>query len=298
MSFNMTMDENGRGTLTVFEDDEVFTINSEDPNFGTYVAGLANGRSFTEMKEEANPYEIVEQTGLLTLGRSKDSGTERLFFDGEPIEPILEQTIIRYRRQGRSTHNLVSFLERLHQNTSESSKEFLYQWATTSGMTITEDGYLLGWRGLNSEGKSIHQGEAYVDGVLHTGNIPNPVGSVISMNREDCESDPSVSCGAGLHVGSESYATNWAQGSIVYVKVDPKDVVSVPNHECEKMRVSRFEVIDLVTQDVVDFEPEAHEIDDEEIISDVSDFIEEQIEDSGTASKWVSKIKNLYSKHS
>lgn len=297
MSFNISMNEEGQGNLTVFENGRVVTINAEDPNFINYVSGLKEGKTLAEIRDEINPYAIVELTPLLTLHQDKTTGDEKLFFDGETIDPILEATILRYHRQGRSFDNLVCFLERLAKNTDAESREFLYQWATVSGLKITSDGYLLGWRGLNPEGKSIHTGEAYVDGVLHTGNIPNPVGSVIHMNREDCEADPSVSCGSGLHVGSESYATGWGQGNVVYVKVDPRDVVSVPDHDCEKMRVCRFTVIDHVTQVEVDLEPAEDEAKSEKLLGSATDLIQSKVEDSTTLKKWVGKIQSIMKKH-
>jgi predicted RNase H-like nuclease len=48
------------------------------------------------------------------------------------------------------------------------------------------------------------------------------------------------------------YAKNWAgeNGKVMIVKIDPKDVVSVPEREACKCRVSRYEVIQEIKQEI------------------------------------------------
>ena len=72
------------------------------------------------------------------------------------------------------------------------------------------------------------------------------------MNRADVDDDSQNTCSRGLHACASSYLGNFYSNSpdarVVVVKVDPKDVVSVPyDYNFSKMRVCRYEVLADVT---------------------------------------------------
>ena len=57
--------------------------------------------------------------------------------------------------------------------------------------------------------------------------------------------DPSAGCAQGLHAGSYDYAKQYASGVLLLVKINPRDVVSVPtDSDWAKIRTSRYEVVD------------------------------------------------------
>lgn len=145
----------------------------------------------------------------------------------------------------------VRFLDNLHQNVHEDIRKQLFKWMEYENQAgnafgITEDGCIVGYKGCGGtvlNPQSVFEGTAIVDGVEMTGKIPNKVGSVITMPRSAVQNDPSIGCSYGLHVGTRSYATAWAP-ILILVKVNPRDVVSVP-YECDsqKMRVCEYTVL-------------------------------------------------------
>lgn len=145
----------------------------------------------------------------------------------------------------------VTFLDNLHQNVNEDIRTQLFRWMdyenrAGNGFGITEDGCIVGYKGCQGsilEPLSSFSGTAIVDGVEITGKIPNKVGSVVSMPRSAVQYDPEVGCSTGLHVGTRDYAVNWAP-ILLLVKVNPRDVVSVP-YECDsqKIRVCEYTVL-------------------------------------------------------
>lgn len=152
----------------------------------------------------------------------------------------------------------IKFLDNLHQNVDENIRKQLFRWMdyenkAGNGFGITDDGCIVGYKGCEGtilEPVSIFTGRAIVDGVEVEGQIPNRVGSVISMPRSAVQFDPKVGCAQGLHVGTRDYAVQWAP-ILLLVKVNPRDVVSVP-YECEsqKMRVCEYTVLKIT--DVLD----------------------------------------------
>ena len=131
---------------------------------------------------------------------------------------------------------------------------YIAKGESTELTTYDEDGYLMLYKGVKSDGKggyeSVASGTAWVNGEKVVGHIPASVGDVITMPRSEVSDDPNVACHAGLHAAARDYALGYArQGTMLTMRVDPADVVSVPADSAQqKMRVCRYEVVELDTE--------------------------------------------------
>lgn len=84
-----------------------------------------------------------------------------------------------------------------------------------------------------------------VDGVAHTGHIPNPVGAVVEMARTQVDGDREVGCSQDLHVGTYEYAISFGS-KLLICTVNPRDVVSVPSCSAfQKLRTCRYQVSEV-----------------------------------------------------
>jgi hypothetical protein len=102
----------------------------------------------------------------------------------------------------------------------------------------------LGYTNEVNEYLSIFTGNAIVDGERVSGHVPNKIGSLVEMPRNEVTFDPAVGCSYGLHVGTWDYANNFGRGGVLEVHVNPRDVVSVPTDSSwAKMRVCRYRVV-------------------------------------------------------
>lgn len=170
----------------------------------------------------------------------------RIYVDGDEIEDAFADQIVRFMDEDLDDWKpLVKFLEKVYTNTEKHTRENLSRWLNaTGGFTITEEGNIIGYKGLTAEFGSIHRGPAIVDGKAVNGSVPNQPGSVIEIARSAVEHNPAVGCASGLHVGTWEYASGFGRGVVVEVEVNPRDVVSVPT-DCngQKMRVARYTVV-------------------------------------------------------
>ena len=67
---------------------------------------------------------------------------------------------------------------------------------------------------------------------------------MLEMERNKVDDNRDVTCSYGFHIASFDYADTFQAGRMMIVKVNPKDVVSVPSdHGNQKCRVSRYEVV-------------------------------------------------------
>jgi hypothetical protein len=179
-----------------------------------------------------------------------------IYLDGSEVNNAITEQILRFMEVGEDFEPLVNFFEKLLANPNEHSREQLYRWLQAAKLTITPEGLIVGYKGVSGpaeEGgpyRSVMSGEevVLVDGEEVTGQVPQPIGAIIEMKRDDVKHDPRVGCAPGLHVGTFDYASTWTTVSAVLeVHVDPVDVVSVPTDSSDqKMRVRQYQVIGVI----------------------------------------------------
>jgi hypothetical protein len=81
----------------------------------------------------------------------------------------------------------------------------------------------------------------------HTHKMTIKIGEVYKEDEDKIDLDNTVSCGAGLHVGSRSFMFGSFGDTGVLALVNPSKVRSVPRHECNKMRVSEMFIVGVVS---------------------------------------------------
>lgn len=253
-------------------DAKPLTINADHPNWDLFQKGISDYTAGTITNEDlANLFmgnvnlsakaaaKFVKVGGILD-GRMTISENS-ILVDHAPIDQALEGHILRLLRadgtpkDARNWAAFAKFVENLYANTSEFVREQLFAWLNYEnlkgqGFTLTDDGCFIGYKGCAgtpATATSINHGQAIVNGVLHDGAIPNPLGAVVEMPRNKVQDNPEVGCSTGLHVGTFEYANSFQRGVLLTVKVNPRDVVSVPT-ECaaQKIRTCRYEVLEAV----------------------------------------------------
>jgi hypothetical protein len=185
---------------------------------------------------------------LAVNGITYTSPTEPVLVDGIPLDATLTKVLLATIESGDDGSALLAFAKRLAKNPSRKSREQLYSFIDVNDLTINDEGYIIGYKGVTTEAGnyvSISRGPGNVDGVEYKNDrLPNNVGSVVTLDRRLVDDDSGRGCSVGLHVGTYEYASNFGDGATLTVKVDPQDVVSVP-HDCsfQKVRVCRYEVL-------------------------------------------------------
>jgi hypothetical protein len=181
----------------------------------------------------------------------------QLFFDGDPINNALSAQILRFLDEGvEDWKPLVAFFEKVQANPVDHSREQLFKFLDSNGMVISlaEDGDIVAYKGMrkhtDDEGKiyyqPTHHGHVIIDGVdFARSNDPEARqydGSVVEMPRSEVRHDPHQHCSVGLHIATFSFAKSYGD-AIVEVRVNPRDVVSVPNDSSQKVRACRYRIV-------------------------------------------------------
>lgn len=152
-------------------------------------------------------------------------------------------------REGNSTIGMERFLARLGKVIAERnhSVKDLLKFLERGDLPIADDGSFVAYKILRNK---VGQKDVFVD--CHTGKVPQRVGSYVHMDHSLVDHNRSNECSNGLHVARRGYIGSFYGDVCTLIKVNPEDVIAVPNYDANKMRVCGYHIIDLLSS--VDFQ--------------------------------------------
>lgn len=180
--------------------------------------------------------DIKESVKTFSQGKVEIVGNEVLY-NGKPLHNTLVNRMLDMMQEGYDIQPMILFLENLMLNPSHSSVNELYDFMEKTGVCISDDGYIIGYKCVRPDFKD-----------KYSGTIDNSPGQVVKMDRNQVSDNRNKHCSTGLHFGGWSYSgvngTFYSSGDkVILVRVHPKDVVSVPNDLNEKCRCCEYTVL-------------------------------------------------------
>lgn len=155
-----------------------------------------------------------------------------VYYKGEVCHNVVADRLLQFMAYGIDVSNLTRFLDRVMSNPLKSAQQELFLFLENGQLPIMADGRFQAYKWVRDD---------YFD--KHSGTYLNKVGSIISMERDKCDTNRAQACSAGLHVCTQKY-TAFAE-RLLLVAVAPEDVVSVPNdYSNAKMRCCKYEVLE------------------------------------------------------
>jgi hypothetical protein len=187
-----------------------------------------------------------QMLALMDLGHAVEEATVEfgqvqllgghLTFNGQQVHSVLAERILDVIREGLDVLPWVKFAENVYANPAAFSRDELYLFLEKSDLPMTTDGCFLAYKNV---------GPNYLD--IHSRTFDNSVGQIVEMPREHVDPDRNNTCSRGLHFCSKGYLSfysNHHDGHTMIVKINPKDVVSIPSdYDNAKGRTWRYEVV-------------------------------------------------------
>lgn len=144
-------------------------------------------------------------------------------------------------------YSIAPLIEKVSQsldtNDVESMKD-LFTFLTKNNLPITVKGNILAYKVLYKSSTGLLYD-------TYSKTIYQDIGDEVYMPRNFVTVDRSVHCSTGLHVCSVEYAS-WYMGKpcvLALVKVDPRDICSVPTDTASKVRCCRYQILGLIPED-------------------------------------------------
>jgi hypothetical protein len=239
--------------VTISKDGKTLIVGKQYADFNNIVEAL-------KAKDFDTAFELADRATALVKQSNGEFEVKNgvVFRNGLPIHNVVTERILQFQEQGLPFEPLLKFLENLLANPSARAVNELYTFLENKFLPITEDGHFLAYKAVQSDYLSITSGKTEVrvsrDGgqtfETVTGKVPNNIGNIVEVDRNQVDDDASRTCSYGLHAGALEYAQTFggSDSKKVVVKINPKDAVSVPlDHNGQKLRAARYEVLSDLT---------------------------------------------------
>ena len=225
--------------------DEVFEIicNSSDDE----LMKMFNPHYEKELEEAENVKRVinsVEDSNLLI--KKGDSiyfnGVSELSLPKELVEAIITAENNNDELKLEAYKN---FWTLMSLNPNEECRKNLFWFLTKYDMTIAKCGFFVGYRNVDT----TEEEGIYTDHHSHTFKIK--IGEMVTMSREKCDCDSSVSCSKGLHIGGKGWLKqNYFGNTGLACLINPADVVAVPKiDDYGKLRTCAYLPIEVIKYD-------------------------------------------------
>ena len=241
----MTFIPNRFISVTSSRNFKTHTATADNPNWAKIMAAVKNKDEEAAIKAISFKEQVTGfGEGIVGSGDISIVGTN-VYYRGQQLNGIDIDRMIAYITGGFPKESLVLFLEAKFRNTFPESVQSLYGFLNNKQMPLTDNGTVLGWKGVDANYNSIMTGnEPLISGVRNSnGSISNRVGELVWMERKYVNADPENTCAPGLHIGSMSYAKGWGAKTMI-VEFSPEHAVMVPRVEqSDKLRVYKYRVV-------------------------------------------------------
>jgi len=242
ITFLRNTDGSPRGLVFISSTGAAKTVNKDNPNWEKIEAAVRNNDEDALM-EAISMKRSVENFGKTGKIQVRNGA---VYYGGEKLYGEDVNRILAYLQSGFPTSSMIKFLEAKVRNISlnTGAVSSLYSFLENKGMPITDNGTVLGYKGVREDLCSVHTGrEPLISGTRRDdGSILNSIGETVWMDMRFVDCNPGNSCGPGLHIGSYNYAKNWGK-RVMVVEFSPENVGMVPNHACEVLRVNKYRIV-------------------------------------------------------
>lgn len=251
-NFKETTDENGFKSVVAFIDGNILGADQNNKHYDEIISRLWSDDLDGVVELFSPEHAVAVAFAQLSADVKIEDGI--VYFRGEAVNKNLGTHLIRLWEAGESYKPVVKFLERLYNNPQPESREMLWDWISTRNLTICKSGHVIGYKGVRDDYSSSRKGEGDLVNGEPVDLVINAPGNVVEKARDGVEFNPEVECGRGLHIGDFSYAKDWAgqfaDGKIMEVLFDPRDVVSISRDaQGRKIRSCRYKVLREVKQE-------------------------------------------------
>lgn len=219
----------GGDSLTAFVKGKPYNVNRTAKIFNAALEAVKNDDEEKFLEVFNTKEEIVRKSnGKVQL---KDG---QLFYGDRQVTGLIASRIFEMLELNLSIDPMIKFIENLMQNPSKRAVDELFGFIDACDLPITEDGHFLAYKRIRSDYKDVH-----------SGTMDNSVGKILEMPRNLVDEDKSRTCSAGLHFCSYEYLKHFSGERIVVVKINPADVVAIPeDYHNSKGRTCRYEVVE------------------------------------------------------
>ncbi len=242
------------------------TVSKNHITYNKLLAAIKAGEWET-VQDIIEPKQVVLNFGQGNVSIQGD----KIFWKGREMHNALTKRMVAMIQEDFPVDPLVAFMENLMENPSKRAVNELYGFLEKNTLPITSDGCFLAYKKVRQDYLDCHSGTVLNKPAAYmtdedTAALEEAAGknsevtvevvdgvTVVSMERNLVDDDQNRTCSTGLHFCSQDYLNNFGGERIVILKINPRDVVSIPNdYNDSKGRCARYEIVDEIDKDKAD----------------------------------------------
>lgn len=241
MSYTYVIGENSV-TLFNFTNGNKVTIFEDDSRYSKFVELVKAGDYTTaenlDVKAVVQKFGMASTSGNFGVVINDGVGLVQFAAQEYPLSDAITKRILKMSAEGFDAKPLVNFLENLYNNPSKTAVDELFLFLDSTELPITQDGYFIAYKIVREDYRDIYSGK-----------FSHHIGATVSMPRFEVDDKRSNTCSSGLHFCSKDYLAHYGSQNkdtdrCVLVKINPKDVVSIPSdYNNAKGRTCSYTVI-------------------------------------------------------
>lgn len=183
-------------------------------------------RALSPAKAIIHAFETVQ-------GHTVEIKDNQLLLDGQPLSTYTANKALEFAAQNIDVKPLMRFIARCANNPSFRAVKELYGFLEYGSMPLTPDGCFLAYKRVRDNYRDVY-----------SNTVDNNVGAVVSMPRNQVDDNSENTCSYGLHFCSFEYLSHFSGSRIMVLKIDPADVVSIPqDYNNTKGRCAKYTVV-------------------------------------------------------
>ena len=242
------------------------TVSKNHITYNKLLAAIKAGEWET-VQDIIEPKQVVLNFGQGNVSVEGD----KIFWKGREMHNALTKRMVAMIQEDFPVEPLIAFMENLMENPSKRAVNELYGFLEKNTLPITSDGCFLAYKKVRQDYFDVHSGTVLNKPAAYmtdedTAALEDAVGknnevtvevvdgvTVVSMERNLVDDDQNRTCSTGLHFCSQDYLRSFGGERIVILKINPRDVVSIPNdYNDSKGRCARYEIVDEIDKDKAD----------------------------------------------
>jgi len=217
------------GRITIVVANKPYTLAEGQAGYAELREAIKT-RSWDQVPCLVSPKEVIIS---YTNGSNIKIIEGELWFKNMVLGNGVSRRILSMFEEGFDIEPMATFLENVMLNPSEESRSELFEFLDNNDLPITPDGHFLAYKKVRDNYKDVH-----------SGTIFNRVGDNPKMERSSVDADRRNECSNGLHFCSYTYLQSFGGKRVMILKINPKDVVSIPNdYNRAKGRCSEYLVV-------------------------------------------------------
>jgi hypothetical protein len=157
---------------------------------------------------------------------------DQVMTDMENLKPQFSRAVA-----GNSPIGMQNFMTRIAAVAKDRnhSVEDLLKFMKRGDLPVADDGSIVIYKVLQSKG------DKFVD--CYTKRVTQQVGSYVCMDPKLVDHDRRNECSNGLNVARRAFIHGFSGDVCVLAKVNPEDVIAVPDYDANKMRVCGYHIL-------------------------------------------------------